>query len=69
MSGEERTRPLTAEDEPDPWRRMERAKLEARRREYRETTPGERIERAFELNELANEIREGMETAHDEPGR
>lgn len=68
MSGEEIT-PLTAADEPDPWKRMERAKLELRRREYRETTPGERIERAFELNELANELREAMESANDEPGR
>ncbi len=54
-------KPLTAADEPDPWKRMEAATLEQRRREFRATTPGERIERAFELNDLANELREGME--------
>ena len=60
MSGDVR-KPLTAAEEPDPWRRMEAATLALRRREFRETTPGERIERAFELNELANEIHDGME--------
>lgn len=64
MSGEEIT-PLTAEDEPDPWKRMERATTELRRREYRETTMGERIEQAFELNDLANEIQAGMPSEDD----
>ncbi|MCB0864596.1 MAG: hypothetical protein KDB58_02685 [Solirubrobacterales bacterium] len=64
MSGEE-TRPLTEEDEPDPWKRMERATTELRRREYRETTMGERIELAFELNELANELQAGMKPEDD----
>lgn len=57
----ERRIPLTSAEEPDPWKRGERATLELRRREFRETTPGERIERAFDLNELADELREGME--------
>lgn len=39
---------------------MERATTELRQREYRETTMGERIEQAFELNELANELQAGM---------
>lgn len=60
MSGEG-WKPLTAAEEPDPWKRMEMATAELRRREYRQTTMGERIERAFELNELANEIRAGVE--------
>lgn len=64
MSGEEIT-PLTAADEPDPWKRMERATTELRRREYRETTMGERIEQAFELNDLANEIQAGMPSEDD----
>ena len=44
---------------------MERATTELRRREFRETTMGERIEQGFELNELANEIRAGMPTEDD----
>lgn len=59
MSGKP-AKPLTADDEPDPWKRMEAATLELRRRTYRATTPGERIERAFDLNEIAIELREGM---------
>ncbi len=57
---EERRLPLTSADQPDPWKRGEEATLALRRREFRETTPGERIERAFDLNELADELREGM---------
>lgn len=58
---DERRIPITGAEEPDPWKRGARATLELRRREFRETTPGERIERAFDLNELADELREGME--------
>ena len=37
--------------------RMDAATLELRRRDFRATTPGERLDEAFELNELANELR------------
>ncbi len=50
---------ITAADEPDPWKRMEQVTLAERRRHYRETTPGERIEEPYEQNEHANEIHEG----------
>lgn len=48
------------DDEAEAWARMEAAVLELRRQEFRRTTPGERIEEAFELNEFANELREGV---------
>ena len=64
MSGERR-KVLTAADEPDPWKRMERATIELRRREYRETTMGERIEMGFELNDLANELQTAMKPEDD----
>jgi hypothetical protein len=42
--------------------RMEEAARRDRRRRYRETTMGERIEAAFELSELAGELRRGLRT-------
>ncbi len=56
---ESRPKP-TAESEEAAWKRMEAATLEYRRREFRETTPGQRLEQAFELNELASELRAGF---------
>lgn len=47
-------------DEAAAYARMEAATLELRRREFRDTTPGERIEQVFELNEFVDELREGM---------
>jgi hypothetical protein len=47
-------------DEAAAWARMEAATLAYRRRHYRETTPGQRIEEAIELSELAMELREAM---------
>ena len=58
-------------DGPDVARRrssfaeMERLKQEARKRRYRETTPGERIEGALALSELAAELRSGLRTRRD----
>lgn len=46
--------------EHESFARVEAAALEAKRRHFRLTTPGERIEEAFDLNDLANEIREGV---------
>ena len=40
--------------------KMERLKQEERKRRYRETTPGERIEAALRLSELAAELRSGL---------
>ena len=42
--------------------KMERAKREERRRRYRDTTPGERVEEALRLSELASELRAGLRT-------
>ena len=42
--------------------KMERAKREERRRRYRVTTPGERVEEALRLSELASELRSGLRT-------
>jgi hypothetical protein len=39
---------------------LERAKLEERRRRYRRTNPGERVEGALRLSELAAELRSGL---------
>jgi hypothetical protein len=39
---------------------MEEATLRDRRRRYRTTTMGERIESAFELSEFARELRAGL---------
>lgn len=41
-------------------RRMEEATLRDRRRRYRATTMGERIECAFELSEFARELHAGL---------
>jgi hypothetical protein len=46
-------------DEAAAYARMEAATLELRRREYRETTPGERLEQAFALSQFAIELRDG----------
>jgi hypothetical protein len=50
-------------DEAAAYARMEAATLELRRREYRETTPGERIEQIFELAEFANELQDAVSRA------
>lgn len=42
--------------------KLERAKREERRRRYRDTTPGERVEEALRLSELASELRSGLRT-------
>ncbi len=42
--------------------KMERAKREERKRRYRDTTPGERVESALRLSELAAELRSGLRT-------
>ena len=40
--------------------KMEQVKREERKRRYRETTPGERVESALRLSELAAELRSGL---------
>jgi hypothetical protein len=45
--------------------KMERAKREERRRRYRDTTPGERVEEALRLSEFASELRSGLRTRGD----
>jgi hypothetical protein len=40
--------------------KIERAKREERRRRYRDTTPGERVEEALRLSALAAELRSGL---------
>jgi len=42
--------------------KLERLKREERKRRYRETTPGERIEGALRLSELATDLRSGLRT-------
>ena len=42
--------------------KMETAKREERRRRYRDTTPGERVEGALRLSELASELRASLRT-------
>jgi hypothetical protein len=44
----------------DSFSKAERAKLDERRRRYRDTTPGERVESALALSELAAELRSGL---------
>lgn len=39
---------------------MEKAKRDERRRRYRNTTPGERVESALRLSALASELRAGL---------
>jgi hypothetical protein len=39
---------------------MEEATLEERRRRYRTTTMGQRLESSFELSEFARELKAGM---------
>ena len=51
------------QDEAAAYARMETATLELRRREYRETTPGERIEQIFELAEFASELQDAVSKA------
>jgi hypothetical protein len=41
---------------------MERVKRAERKRRYRETSPGERLEGALQLSELAAELRSGRRT-------
>ena len=55
---QERRKP--GKDETAAYARLEAATLALRRREFRETTPGERIEQVFELNEFVDELRKGM---------
>ena len=45
---------------PGSFSKMERAKREERRRRYRDTTPGERVEEALRLSALASELRSGL---------
>ena len=42
--------------------KLERAKREEGKRRFRETTPGERVESALRLSELAGELRSGLRT-------
>lgn len=43
--------------------RLARIELEERRKRFRATTPGERLEQAFELSELGRQLREGTTRA------
>jgi hypothetical protein len=44
---------------------LERVKRAERRKRYRETTPGERVETALRLSELAAELRSGVLARRD----
>lgn len=57
------SKPPDKEAEAASFRRMEKATLRDRRRRYRETTPGQRIEAALELSELARELKTGLRSS------
>ena len=46
----------------DSFSKLERVKREEGKRRFRETTPGERLESALRLSELAGELRSGLRT-------